>query len=334
MQNELLSIGVIGISCREAPLELREKVARIFQECVVLNKIILSTCHRIEIYFSDSDLIQTRHQILSIAIQKLGPLEFPEFYSYFGSECFLHLVYVTAGLDSAILAESEIQRQVKVAYEQARMDLKLPASVHYLFQKSLKLAKTARSVFPIFQTSTHLEGVIYRLIKNWSQKDCRILWIGYSEMNKKILHYFWKKNYPQMTLATKFIKAAENFALNYGISLKGYEEVERWDHYDVIITATAAFQFLISSRAHFQKRHFLLDLSVPRVIDPCLKFHPLISLLNMEEIGKIFEEKHKKCLTEVDAVKVFLQNKVEQHLHFYQKKTLVTLEEKAIPSCC
>ena len=105
---------------------------------------MLSTCHRTEIYFSALNLAEAHSEILQVLRREIALAFEHELYSYFGFDCFLHLGYVVSGLDSVIIAESEIQRQVKVAYEEVQWYYPLPSCLHFLFQKSLKIGKEKR----------------------------------------------------------------------------------------------------------------------------------------------------------------------------------------------
>src|SRR5690554_1094898 len=116
----MLSVGVLGVNHKTANLPLREAIARAVVNLksifLPLQIVILSTCNRTEIYFSAEDLTEGHSHLLSF-LRKAIDVPFEQaFYSFFGMDCFFHLCRVAAGLDSAIFAESEIQRQVRVAY--------------------------------------------------------------------------------------------------------------------------------------------------------------------------------------------------------------------------
>lgn len=314
-----MQIGVIGMSCKSAPLFVRERIANVKSR--ISPCITVSTCHRTEIYFSGENLAE----IQSVIFQDLKILATSyehAFYSYFGTECFYHLACVTSGLDSLILAESDIQRQVKVAYEAARQKQHLPSPLHFLFQKSLKLGKTARSRFSLFQTAWHLEATLYQLVENLLGQHPRLLWVGNSDINRKIIHYFWRRGHRNMTLSTRSLEAALPFAVDYQLTLRDRKEISSWTHYDAVISATAASDYLITPSSGPIKTRLLLDLSVPRSIDPALQNHPHLTLLNMEEIGKFFDHLQNVRLHEVQSVKNFLQESTQLYSEKYARKTL------------
>jgi len=135
-----MKIGIIGVNFKSADLFFREKLALSLQVSSPLfsalnhSKVILSTCNRFEIYFFSENLTETHSELL----QKFRA-EFEsdcgfKLYSYFGQDCFSHLCRVTAGLDSAVLVETEIQGQVKRAYLKAQ-ETPLAKELHFIFQK-------------------------------------------------------------------------------------------------------------------------------------------------------------------------------------------------------
>src|SRR5207244_4328762 len=108
--------------------------------------VVLSTCNRTEIYFSAENLAEAHSDLLAHFRKQIEEPFEHRLYSYFGIDCFAHLCRVASGLDSAILAETEIQRQVKVAYAAGRV---LPSCLHYIFQKALKVSKGMRNQMAI-----------------------------------------------------------------------------------------------------------------------------------------------------------------------------------------
>ena len=321
-----MRIGVLGINYKSAPLDLREKIA---QACRHLspNKIVLSTCYRTEVYFSQEDLAGAQSELFYYLKKRAPHSQEYGFYTFFDSECFFHLACVTAGLDSAMLAESDVQRQVKLAYEQTRLRQHLSPPLHYLFQKALKLGKTARSTFPLFQTPLHLEGMVYQLTQQILGQilgGSALLFIGNSDINRKMIHYFWRKGRRQMTLCTRDPAAAEPFALDYQLTLKDRSEIENWHRYEGVIAATHCEDYLIKSMPEEAKTCLILDLSVPRSVDPSFARNSKLTLLNMEQIGAFFESSRSKRLSEIQTVKNFLHEAVEKYTALYEKKSLIS----------
>jgi glutamyl-tRNA reductase len=317
-----MQIGVLGINHKSAPLKLRERVAQVCACCNARDKVVLSTCNRTEIYFSGDDLASLQCELFSELKHKLNHSSEHAFYTFFGRECFLHLSCVTSGIDSKLLAESDIQRQVKQAYASAKAQGCLSYALHYLFQKSLKLAKDARSNFPLFQSTIHLEGIVYQIVDSVLEECPSLLLIGNSDINRKIVHYFSRRKKGRITLVSRDLEAAYPFALDYGITLKSREELSSAHLYDGIVSATTASEYLISSLGENKKTRLILDLSVPRSIHPNVGLDPSVTLLNMEQIGEHSAQAHTVRHTEVEQVKKFLDVSVRSYTERFMRKLL------------
>lgn len=257
----MLSIGVLGINFKTADLSLREQIANgaaalSGQRAIFFHHpvVVLSTCNRTEIYFSGSDLAGVHSDLLAFLRAQIGSSFEQRLYSYFGIDCFIHLTRVAAGLDSAILAETEIQSQVRLAYGAATH---LPSCLHYAFQKALKVSKLIRSQWETAQPSLYTE--LWQFTE-WRQK--RILLVGYSKINRGFISFLQHKGISDFFLCTKF---PENVRCE-GISIVSRSALHNWQQYEIIVCATEAEEYLVTGigTAH----HTLFDLSVPRTIDP------------------------------------------------------------------
>lgn len=317
-----MQIGVLGINHKSAPLKLREQVAQACCSCREPDKVTLSTCNRTEIYFSGENLAEMQCHVFAELKKRLNHSSEHAFYSFFGPECFYHLASVTTGIDSKLLAETDIQRQVKVAYEMARLRGTLSPSLHYLFQKSLKLAKDARSRFSLFQSTLHLEGMIYQTVDRILSENPQLLFIGNSDANRKIIHYFYRRKKGRLTLVSRDLETAYPFALDYGLTLKSRDELSNAHLYDGIIAATTTDQYLLTALPMQKQTRLILDLSVPRSIHPDLGLDPSLTLLNMEQMGELFAQAHTERHSEVQQVKSFLEDSVHAYTNRYLQKTL------------
>jgi len=317
-----MQVGVLGINHKSAPLKLREQVAQVCCSCNASDKVILSTCNRTEIYFSGDDLAALQCEVFADLKKKLNHSSEHALYTFFGAECFLHLACVTAGMDSKLLAESDIQRQVKHSYETAKSKGSLSYALHYLFQKSLKLAKEARSNFSLFQSALHLEGIVHQIVDSILDANPSLLLIGNSDINRKIIHYFTRRKKGKITLVSRDLETAYPFALDYGITLKNRDELQHAHLYDGIISATTTSDYLLTALPDNKMTRLILDLSVPRSIHPHIGIDPSLTLLNMEQIGELFVQAHTVRHTEVDQVKKFLDSSVVSYVERFVKKTV------------
>lgn len=255
-------VGVIGINFKTADLSLREAMARgaqsLADERAIFFRhpiVLLSTCNRTEIYFSSEDLAEGHSDILAYLRSKIEEPFEHRLYSFFGIDCFAHLCRVVSGLDSAIFGETEIQRQVKIAYGRASQLFSLPSCIHYVFQKALKVGKTIRS---LIQGTPTLYGLIWQLAE-WKNK--RILLVGYSEINRGFISFLMHKGINRLALCTKnpaVIKME-------GVDVYDRKVLHQWQEFDLIVSASKADDYLIQGQGRGQ---VIFDLSVPRNVDP------------------------------------------------------------------
>lgn len=285
----VLRVGVLGINYKTAELPLREAIAKGAQSLAGERSlffphptILLSTCNRTEIYFSADDLAQVQSDLLALL---RGQIEEPfehRLYSYFGIDCFAHLCRVTAGLDSAILAETEIQRQVKIAYAKASEVLVMPSCLHYLFQKAMKVAKSVRSQLALERGAPTLFGTLWQIAcqELGDLTKMKILLVGYSEIHRGFASFLAYKGVSEITYCTTFPERVPEK------SVCGREELKNWGDYDLISCASQAEGFLIKGKG--KKRHLIFDLSVPRNVDPEMKG---VILYNIEQIDQMIEQK-------------------------------------------
>lgn len=285
-----MQVGVVGINHKSSSLSLREKLARAFQKefNTPLNTILLSTCNRTELYFCARSLSEKHIDVLGrLKAQMQGNFEHA-LYSYFGQDCFHHLGKVISGIDSAILGESDIQRQAKLAYEQAREWGELSHELHYLFQKGLKIGKEMRTSFLLTKKGIPLPQAIHSILEGNRKelKQCRVLFVGNSAINRKLIGFFKQKGCEKITLCTRMTTG--EFPV---VNVIHWEGLEMWSSYDVVVCGTHHDRFVIDAPQKEMEETLLFDLSVPRNVNPVLARHPQLKLYNIDQIGEIARKK-------------------------------------------
>jgi len=328
-----MQVGVVGINYKLADLKLREKLAITCQRrfgpgCSAHPEqsfILLSTCNRTEIYFSSNNLAETHSYILRILKQDVEEEFDQKLYSYFNDECFYHLAYVVAGLDSAIVAETEIQGQVKIAYQKMCAYHQLPSELHFLFQKSLKIGKQVRSSISLGRGMPDVEHAIYSVGRHLfgNPENCSILFVGASDINLKILHFLKSKGMPQIAITNRTEKTAKNLARKYQIKMHPWNRLGAWPQYDWIIFGTKSPDYLIkrSDCVSITKQKLTIDLCVPRNVDPLVSRHSAVTLLNIDQLNRMLKHRRKKMSGFIsDAEKIVKHNTCQQVSIFKRKQ--------------
>ena len=328
-----MRVGVLGVNHKLAGLELRELLAKICSRRLHPSQsthgehslILLSTCNRTEIYFSSEDLAETHSYLLNVLRQDISEDFDQKLYSYFGQDCLHHLCRVTAGLDSAIVAETEIQGQVKNAYETAQEYHKIRFDLHYLFQKSLGIAKKVRAVLPtrpglpdigqaILQTGQHLFK---------SPVDQKILFVGASDINENILMFLKGKQLQQISLCNRSYDTGKKTAEKLGVEFVQWNEISSWHRYDWIIFGTKSPDILLDNHMipeGLKNRKLVIDLSVPRNVSPSVGKHKQVTLLNIDQLNRRLKVRRKHLSNTLLLAEDLINKTTGVQMHLFQEK--------------
>lgn len=331
-----MRIGIIGVNHKSADLRLREKLAKVCQRRfnpgmsihANVSYVLLSTCNRSEIYFSSSDLAATHQYLLAVLRQEIEEEFEHRVYSYFGSDCFFHLARVTSGMDSAIIGETEIQGQVKQAYEKATAFQCLSSELHFLFQKCLKIGKTVRTHASLSNGLLTVEEAICEVGRTLlgDLKNLPILFVGLSEINRKIFFSFKRRGFRNITFSNRSSEKAELIAEKEGIQFLAWERIEEWPQYDLAIFGTKCPDFLITPRGikkPIVTPKLLIDLSVPRNIDPNIGRLQKITLLNVDQLNRVLDRTKKLKVEEIARIETeFIEKDVTRQMMIYKMKEL------------
>jgi glutamyl-tRNA reductase len=327
-----MKIGVLGINYKSAKIAVREWVSKACRTSIPrdgeiaegLHAVLLSTCNRCEIYFSCDHLAGAHSVLLNLLRREIETAFEQHLYSFFGVDCFAHLAKVTSGLDSVIVAESEIQRQVKMAYEQTLLYYSLPSCMHFLFQKSLKLGKQIRSSFALSQNQVTIPKILFQLSARFI--DLPVLFIGNSEINRKVITYFHRQGMRNMALCTRSLLSAKEIAEKENLALVPWDMLSSWQEYPLVICGSNAPHYLVDyPHGPSCKTQLIFDLSVPRNVDPLLSRSPQLVLLNMQQISAMLESRQEKNLQEISRAEDLILECVHRYHHSYCEKEKRTL---------
>ena len=328
-----MRVGIVGINHKLADLKLRELLAKVCQKRFGAwgslhgdhTFVLLSTCNRTEVYFSSEDLSFTHTYLLNILRQEVDEDFDQKLYSYFGYDCFLHLSRVTAGLDSAIVAETEIQGQVKAAYESVLEYAKIPSDLHYLFQKALRIGKKVRSDLTITPGMPDLEHAIYNIGLHLFKEpqNTKVLFVGASDINRKIVHFLKCKHLHNISLCNRSEDPAKEIAEAHSLTLLKWQDISSWHYFDWIIFGTKAPDFLVTSETlptHCIGQKLVIDLSVPRNVEPALGKDPRITLLNIDQINRTLKIRRQRMTHSLNMAEQLVLDATKKHLDLFIQK--------------
>jgi glutamyl-tRNA reductase len=262
----------------------------------------LSTCNRTELYLIATDSVEAEAAGLGVLAREagirptelLGPL-----YSLRGAEAARHLYRVTAGLDSMIVGEAEIQGQVKRAYELALVEGATGPILNRMFRGALAAGKRARTETAVGEKGVSIPSVAVELAqRNLGDLSARqVLLIGAGETSELTARALAARGSDAVFVANRGYNRAISLAQRFGGSAVRIDELPaKLATADIVVSATNSPHHLIE-RSELEvimgQREgnpvLLIDLAVPRDIDPECREVDGVSLYDVDEVQQIVE---------------------------------------------
>jgi glutamyl-tRNA reductase len=309
-----MNLFVAGLSYKTAPVEIREKLAvhpsRLRCSGCLLKLagglsevVLLSTCNRVEIYGVGERLNRNLYRLFQ-TLANTADVDFtPYLYVKEGQEVVEHLFAVASGLDSMVLGETEITGQVKQAY-QAAQEAKLTGRVtNRLFQTGLQTAKEIRTGTAIGRGATSVGSVAVelaeRIFKNLSEKTLMI--IGAGKMGEACVRHLAKKGARSVLVSNRSHERAVNLAAEFGGRAIRFDEcLKGMFEADIVVSSTGCPQTILSRKelaevmaARRNRPLFLIDIAVPRDIDPDVQQLQNVYLYNVDHLENLVRENVK-----------------------------------------
>ncbi len=301
-------LQLVGISHHTAPLALRESLAippRDLPDALASLRassgadeaLILSTCNRVELYTILRQPASTDGAIdLLCHRSRLAPERLaPSLYQRADAEAARHLIRVTAGLDSMVLGESEITAQVKQAYELARIAGATGPRLNRLVQKALQSAKLIRSRTRIAEGQASIGSVVVALANQRFEErlpDAEVLLWGAGKAAETTARHLLKRGIRRLRIVSRRDTTAQQLATLCRAGWLSWEQARaHLAHVDLAIICTQAPHYVIDGSdvetlmpQRAGRPLCLIDLAVPRNVDPGLKGQPGITLYDLEDV--------------------------------------------------
>ena len=308
--SELLTLGV---SHKTAPLDLRERLSLTegravgaLHELTAVDGIheaaAISTCNRTELYLIVSDTVEAESTALGVLTRQaeIRPTELlGHLYSYRSTEAARHLLRVTAGLDSMIVGEAEIQGQVKRAYELALVEGATGPILNQLFRSALAAGKRARTETGISERAMSIPSVAVELAqRTLGELDARrVLVVGAGETAELTARALAAKGVQAIFIANRHYDRAIGLAQRFDGRAVRFEQLpEQMIDADIVLTSTSSPHSVIEHEglaevmsAREGRPLLLIDLAVPRDIQPSCRELGGVSLYDMDDLQALVE---------------------------------------------
>ena len=303
-----MKLFAAGLSHKTAPIELREQLApkhseladraHILKSRGQLNEIVLlSTCNRVEIYGTTRGAESDIKSLFKLLCSKPGELD-AYIYVHENVDAVRHLLRVTAGLDSMVLGETEITGQIKNAYEIARAAGLTGRVLNRLFQRAFQTAKEIRTRTDIGRGAVSIKSTAVELIGRTDLSQQSIMVLGAGAMAENCVRLLVKKGAKSIFISNRSFDRALDLATRCGGEAVcfGYCLFEMRD-VDVVIAATSSAETLLGRddvenlmKARRNRPLLLIDLSVPRNIDPAVGGLENVALYNIDDLESLARE--------------------------------------------
>ena len=347
-----MQLLAVGLNHTTAPVALRERLAfapeqlgtavaaaRNWFACADSKggdeAAILSTCNRTELYAASNaaNPLDAGAQFLA-DFHKLNYSELrPHLYMLPQHDAVRHTFRVASGLDSMVLGETQILGQIKDAIRTADEVGGLGTYLHQLFQRSFSVAKEVRSTTEIGAHSVSMAAAAVRLSQRIFDKisEQNVLFIGAGEMIELCATHFAAQNPKSITVANRTMERGEALAHRFnGKAMRLAELGNQLQQYDIVISCTASSLPLIGlgmvERAIKARRHkpmFMVDLAVPRDIEPEVGRLNDVFLYTVDDLGKVVQTGMENRQAAVAQAEAIIETRVQSFMHWIDDRAVV-----------
>jgi glutamyl-tRNA reductase len=328
-----MSIVVAGLNHRTSSVTVRERFAfaeavipsalqRLRDSGIATEGVILSTCNRVEIYAAThldrSQAGTVLQQFLLDCHEYREPLN-GEIYTYSEPHSIEHLFKVASGLDSMVLGETEILGQLKKAYDLALQHKFTGGALNKAFQRAFNVAKQIRTETNIQRGSISVGSVAVELAQKifTTLEDRHVMVIGAGDTSEKTARALLSRGARSVVVSNRSHDRAEALALELGGRAVRFDEWHlEFDKIDVVISSTSAPHYVLDRtklgplmKMRRQRPLLLIDIAVPRDIDPECNYLENVYLYNLDDLQAIAEDYLRQRKEEVARCESIIREK-------------------------
>jgi glutamyl-tRNA reductase len=353
-----MDVIVVGLSHKTAPVEVREKLAvpesrldealaRLRGYAGIREGFLLSTCNRVEVY-AVVDRIEDGHARIqeffadthfSLSSEQLTP----HLYEYTGDRAIGHLFRVAASLDSMIVGEPQILGQMKDAFEVALNHKASGVVLNKLVRKAISVAKRVRTETKIAETAVSVSYAAVELARKIfsNLKEKTVLLVGAGEMAKLAAQHLVDQGVRKVSITTRDAASAVELARRFNATSIPFESFRNeMAEADIVLCSTGASHYLIgvedvqqAVRRRMNRPIFLIDISVPRNIDPAVKDIDNAFLFDIDDLETRVEQNLEERRREAVKAERMVEDEVAQILQWLKSlevtPTIVALRGRA-----
>jgi glutamyl-tRNA reductase len=304
------SLLALGASHKTAPLALRERLAlpegraaRVLSDLTshaeIHEAVAISTCNRTEVYVVAADPVEAENLVLAELSRQAGirPTELlGRLYSLRGADAVRHLFSVAAGLDSMIVGEAEVQGQVKRAYELALVEGATGPISNRLFRDALGAGKRVRTETALGRSRVSVSSVAVDLARDvlGDLEKRRVLVVGAGENGELTARALADRGVRTVFVANRRYDRAIGLAQRFGGEAVRFDDLPaEIVNADIVVGCTSSPHLIVGAdelalvaEQRAGRPLLLIDIAVPRDIDPRVRELPGITLYDMDDLQR------------------------------------------------
>jgi glutamyl-tRNA reductase len=346
-------LTLIGTSHHSTPIEARERFAFSQSEAEAAMRhivgrgwaeeaVLVSTCNRTELYVCNARERLDRLINLLAAHAGFEAIEAEQCLTIsHGWDCVEHLYRVTAGMESLVVGEAQIQGQIKTAFEcAARLHdgrKVVGPQLSRLFQGALAIGGRIRSETDLGIGTASVPGAAVALARKvlGQLDDKRVLVIGAGHMSALVMKHLADTQPAAMTLASRTRDTAEKLARRFGARAAGMTELGLLlASHDLVITATSCPTSIISqdtvmrARRHVREALCIVDIAVPRDTDPSVGKLNNVFLFDVDDLTQIVDANLARRRAHWPTAERMIAAAVAEYRRWHEARTAVPLITK------
>ena len=333
-----MSIILVGVNHKTAPVEIRERLAFTDEACadglrrlvdgeVVREGLIVSTCNRVEILSATTpEQMESSAGRLANFLDGAGqlPAGFLNGYLYrhTDEEAVRHLFRVASSLDSMVVGEPQVLGQVRRAYSVAVEAGTAGRVLNRLVHHTFRVAKRVRNETGIAANAVSISYMAVELGKKIfdSLKGCTVLLVGAGEMAELSARHLVNAGASRVLIVNRTEETARQIADEFGAATVPFDRLdEALAEADVVICSTGAPTYVLTEAqarsALARKRNrptCMIDISVPRNIDPAVGNVPNVFLFDIDDLESVITSNIREREREAERAELIVQSEVMQ----------------------
>ncbi len=352
-----MRVLIVGLNHMTAEVEVREKLAfdgpKLEQGLLKLKElpsvkeaVVLSTCNRVEMYANVKDPSKASEDIKNFISEfhdiRLSLLD-DALYFHFDRDAVRHSFRVASSLDSMIVGEPQILGQLKDAFEFALQKKTTGVLLNKLMKKSISVAKRVRTETRIAENAVSISFAAVELAKKIFTEIERksVLLLGAGEMAELAAKHLLSAGVQELLVANRTFERGCALASEMGGRAVKYDTfIEDMKHTDIVICSTGAPNYVVKKeqmhavmKARKQRPVFIIDISVPRNIDPEINDMANVYLYDVDDLQGVVDENVMERKKEAERAEAIVDEEVEIFLRWQSSldavPTIVALRDKA-----